>query len=76
MSYDDWDKYRSRAIMTAMQTGRPVFADSEGVMRFADGDKEPVGGDVGWTGQGVPVATVKVSWWARLKQMFGKRNGA
>lgn len=76
MSYSDWEKYRSRAIMTAMQTGRPVFADSDGVMRFADGDKEPVGDDVGWTGAGVPAAKVKASWWTRLKRMFRSNRGA
>lgn len=70
MNDDEWEKQRSRSIMAAFQTGRPVFGDSEGVLKFADGDQEPVGDDVGWTGKGVPPATVqpkKVSFWTKLK---------
>lgn len=67
MNDDEWEKQRQRSIMAAFQTGRPVFGDSEGVLKFADND-EPVGDDVGWTGEGVPPAkTVKPSWWTQLK---------
>jgi hypothetical protein len=39
---DEWEQQRSRAILTALQTGRPVFADSDGVLRYIDGAREPV----------------------------------
>lgn len=47
MTDEEWDKQRHRAILAAFQTGRPVFADTEGVLRYADGSKEPLAADVG-----------------------------
>ena len=47
MTEDEWEKRRDRAIMAAFQTGRPVFADSEGTLRYTDGAKEEVPLDVG-----------------------------
>jgi len=47
MNDPEWDKQRERAIWAAFQTGRPVFADSDGELRYADGDGEPVAQDVG-----------------------------
>ncbi len=35
-----WKVQHDRAINAAIQTGRPVFADSDGELRFADGDRE------------------------------------
>lgn len=39
MTEDEWNKLRSEAIMTAFRTGRPVLADTENGMRFADEPK-------------------------------------
>ena len=72
MNDEEWEQQRMRSIMAAFQTGRPVFGDSEGRLEFADGDHERVGDDVGWTGADVPVAKVRISWWARMKRWFGK----
>ena len=47
MTDDEWEKQRSRAVMAAFQTGRPVFADNDGVLRFTDGAKELVPADSG-----------------------------
>jgi hypothetical protein len=43
----EWELKKNRAVLTAFQTGRPVFADSEGELRFVDGDGEPVPDDLG-----------------------------
>ena len=40
MTDDEWELKRNRAILAAFQTGRPVFADSDGEMRYIDGDGE------------------------------------
>lgn len=42
MTDDEWQRHRSSAISAAFLTGRPVFADTDGTLRFADGDREPV----------------------------------
>ena len=44
---EEWEKQRNRAILAAFQTGRPVFADSEGELRFVDETGERVPADVG-----------------------------
>ena len=64
-----WDRQRERAILAEIQTGRPVLADSDGAMHYADGGREPVADDVGGR---EPVATeiVKRSWWARLRRRW------
>lgn len=71
MSDPDWEARRSRAVMAAMQTGRPVFVGADGIMRFGDGAQEPVGDELGYIGKWVPIAaTVRPSWWTRLKKMW------
>jgi len=57
---DDWEQQRQRAILAAFQTGRPVFADTDGAMRFADGDGEPLAADVGIARQPVPRAVLAI----------------
>ena len=57
MTNEEWERLRTRAIMGAFQTGRPVFADSEGELRYADGDREPVPVEVGVAKEPVPRAT-------------------
>lgn len=47
MTDEEWEKQRTRAVLTAFQTGRPVFADTDGVLRYTDGAKETVPTDVG-----------------------------
>lgn len=42
MNDDEWKKKRERAMAVTFQTGRPVFADTDGEMRYADGDREPL----------------------------------
>ena len=57
-----WDRQRERAILAAFQTGRPVLADSEGAMHYADVDLSK---------KGPPKAEiVKRSWWARLRRRW------
>lgn len=56
MTDDEWEQQRSRAVLAAFQTGRPIFADSEGELRYADGDQAPVAEDVGVAKQPVPRA--------------------
>lgn len=74
MNDEEWERQRQRSIMAAFQTGRPTFADSDGVLKFADGNEEPVSDDIGWSGAGVPVATVKTSWWTRLRKAFSRKR--
>ena len=57
MTDDAWEEQRRRAILAAFQTGRPVFADTDGVLRYTDGTKEQVLADVGVARQPVPRAT-------------------
>lgn len=56
MTDDDWEEQRNRAILAAFQTGRTVFADTEGELRFADGNQEAVPQDVGLARQPIPQA--------------------
>ena len=58
MTDDAWEKQRQRAVLAAFQTGRPVFADTDGELRFVDGAKELVPADVGVPKAPVPRATV------------------
>jgi hypothetical protein len=44
---DDWEHRRDRAIMATIQTGRAVFADTDGELRYADGNREPLADDIG-----------------------------
>lgn len=57
MTDDEWEKQRVRAVMTTFQTGRPVFADTDGDLRYTDGDRERIPADVGVAKQPVPRAT-------------------
>lgn len=50
MTDDEWDERRDRAIRAAFETGRPVFADTGGVLRFTDGAREEVPAEVGVSG--------------------------
>ena len=54
MNDDDWEEQRNRAILAAFQTGRTVFADTDGELRFADGNQEAVPADVGLVAQPLP----------------------
>lgn len=47
MTDDEWSRQRDRAIMAAFQTGRPVFADNAGELRYVDGSSEQVPGEIG-----------------------------
>ena len=70
---DEWEARRQRAILAAFQTGRPVFADSDGEMHYADGAKEPLADEVGVPQTPLPGAQAKVTWRARLRRWFGGR---
>ena len=54
MNGPEWDKQRERAILAVFQTGRPVFTDSDGQLRYTDGAGEPVAEDVGFPGRIFP----------------------
>lgn len=56
MTDDEWEKQRNRAILAAFQTGRPVLADTDGVLRYANDDREPLPEDVGIAKQPIPRA--------------------
>jgi hypothetical protein len=72
---DEYELQRNRAILAAFQTGRPVFADNEGEMRYADGEREPLADDVGVPQTAVPqAATISRSWWSRMKCWLGGRS--
>lgn len=61
MTDEEWEKQRKRAILAAFQTGRPVFADSEGEMRYVDGNGERLPDEVGVTKAPIPKATAAVA---------------
>lgn len=62
---DEWKRRRNRAIAAAFETGRPVFADSDGTLRYADGACEALPADVG---EQTTVAAPRESWWRRVKR--------
>ena len=70
MTDDEWEQRRERSIRAAFQTGRPVFADSNGELRYADGDGEQLPDDVGVFQKPLPEATMRITWWARMKRWF------
>lgn len=74
MDDETWEKQRVRSILAAIQTGRRVFADSDGVLRYADGDREPLADDVGLSKEPLPLAKVKLSLWSRVWRWI--RGGA
>lgn len=57
MTDDEWEQRRNRAILAAFQTGRPVIADSDDVMHYADGDHETLADDVGVPKTALPRVT-------------------
>ena len=72
MTDDEWELKRNRAILAAFQTGRPVFADSDGEMRYVDGDGEPLPAEVGVPMEKLPRAALalrraaRASYWAAV----------
>lgn len=74
MNDDAWKQRKERTILAAFQTGRSVFADSDGELRFADGDQEAVPDDIGLPKGALPQATVTRSWWAHAKRWLGGRS--
>lgn len=74
MTDDEWERQRKRVILAAMQTGRPVFAGSDGELRYADGDHEALADDVGVPKAPIPKVTVRLTWWARVRRWFGVRS--
>lgn len=56
MTDDDWEEQRNRAILAAFQTGRTVFADTDGKLHFADGNQEAAPADVGLARKPIPQA--------------------
>jgi hypothetical protein len=74
----EWELKKNRAVLTAFQTGRPVFADSEGELRFVDGDGEPVSvpDEAGVPVEKLPRAKValrkaaRASYWAAVTAGF------
>lgn len=71
MTDDEWEVVRRRAILAAFETGRPVFADSDGVLRHADGAQETIDDEVG---AAFPAAPRPLSWWGRLKRWLRGRS--
>jgi len=62
---DEWEQRRDRAIMAAFQTGRPVFADTDGVLRYTDGDREPLADDAGFVKSPVATIAARAERWSR-----------
>ena len=80
MTDEEWERRRERAIAAAFQTGRPVFGDSNGQLRYADGNHEPIADDVGVietppVKKPLPRASVRKSWWSRVRSWLGTREG-
>lgn len=44
MTDEEWEQQRKRAVLAAFKTGRPVFADTDGELRYVDGKGEPLAG--------------------------------
>ena len=74
MTDEEWDRRRDRAISAVFQTGRSVFADTEGELRYVDGDREPLADDVGVPRIEQVEVAVKLTWWARLRRLVGGRS--
>ncbi|HSX23373.1 MAG TPA: hypothetical protein VLE97_11420 [Gaiellaceae bacterium] len=74
MTDDEWEEQRRRAVLAAFQTGRPVFADTDGELRYVDGDREPLADDVGMPKTALPSAEVKITWWGRIRRWFVERS--
>jgi hypothetical protein len=74
MTDDEYEQHRNRAILAAFQTGRPVFADSDGEIRYADGDKEPLADDVGVPKTPLSSAAIQLTWRQRMWRWLGGRS--
>jgi hypothetical protein len=61
-----WEKIRSRTILAAFQTGRPVFANTGGELRYADGDCEPIADEIGLPKGVIPEAKIRTTRWGRI----------
>lgn len=73
MTDDEWEEQRRRAVLAAFQTGRPVFANTDGELRYADEGREPLADEDGVPRGPVPAAKVRTSWWARIRRWIGGR---
>lgn len=62
MNDNEWEQHRNRAIMEAFNTGRTVFADSDGELKYFD----EKGGNVDPPKEPLPKANIKLSWWKQL----------
>lgn len=74
MTDEEWGRRRDRAISAVFQTGRSVFADTEGELRYVDGDREPLADDVEVPRIEQVEVAVKLTWWARLRRLVGGRS--
>lgn len=57
MTDEEWEKQRKRAILAAFKTGRPVFADTDGELRYVDGKGEPLADAAGVVQTPIPQTT-------------------
>jgi hypothetical protein len=62
MTDEEWEQHRNRAMMEAFTTGRSVFADNTGKLKYYDG----AGEDVDPPAQPLPKANIRLSWWKQL----------
>jgi hypothetical protein len=62
MTDEEWEQHRNKAIMAAFTSGRTVFADTDGEMKYYD----DAGGEVVEKQQPLPKANIKLSWWKQL----------
>lgn len=68
----EWNRLRNRAILEAFRTGRSVFADSDGELRYGDGKHEPVSEGEEDAAMGLPpVVLPKPPWWIRVRRWLG-----
>lgn len=68
MNDDEWNRLRNRAILEALRTGRSVFVDSDGQLRYGDSASD----DVEDAAMDLPqVVLPKPSWWLRVRQRWG-----
>lgn len=65
MTDDDWDRHRDRAIMAALQTGRAVLADTDGELRYADGNREPLADDSSVVKSPAVASAARAERWSR-----------
>jgi hypothetical protein len=61
---DEWKQRRKHAFEAVFQSGRPVFADSEGAFHYADGGREQLSDSAAELP--IPELTPPPPWWARV----------